>query len=236
MMDLDLFDIADFHAHILPGVDHGSENLSTSLSQLAIAERNSVKRVLATPHFYPNTHTLSTFLELRDGAADELYKARKVSMPEFQVGAEVLICDGLHRFPDIDKLCFSGTKYLMLELPFFDFSESYAVTAGELVDMGYEVILAHADRYPENVIDTMLASGVEHLQINTDSLVGIFRKKNHIFRWIDEGLVCALGSDIHGTCGKAYRDFVKAQKSLGELLYLIKNASDKIWNEIETIK
>ena len=30
----------DFHAHILPGADHGSDGLETSLRQLALAEES----------------------------------------------------------------------------------------------------------------------------------------------------------------------------------------------------
>ncbi|MEE3459824.1 MAG: CpsB/CapC family capsule biosynthesis tyrosine phosphatase, partial [Candidatus Faecousia sp.] len=40
----------DFHAHILPGADHGSDGLETSLRQLALAEEAGVDTIVATPH------------------------------------------------------------------------------------------------------------------------------------------------------------------------------------------
>ena len=232
----EVLDLVDFHSHILPGVDHGSTDIEMSLSQLKLAASYSVKRILATPHFYPNVHTLSSFLELRNNAAKELKKASTPDLPEFRLGAEVLICDGLERFPDLDKLCFENTKYIMLELPFFDFSESYAASAEAIADMGYKIILAHADRYPKDAIEFMLDYGVSGLQINADSLVVPFKKKGHIYKWISEGLVCALGSDIHATPQKAYKNFYKAQNHIKDLILPIKKSSDKIWKEIKAVE
>ena len=228
-------DVVDFHSHILPAVDHGSPNIECSLAQLKLASTYSVRRIMATSHFYPNIHTLSSFLKIRNKAALDLKNAAPLGAPEFKLGAEVLICEGLERFPDLDKLCFQNTKNIMLELPFIDFSEEYAITAGEIADMGYNVILAHADRYSKEIVEIMLDYGVNTLQINTDSLVSVFKKK-HIYKWLELGLVSMLGSDIHGSKKKYYRKFSAAKKHISEFLLPIKKASDKIWEEIETIK
>ena len=42
--------MTDFHAHILPGADHGSDGMETSLTQLALAEAAGVDTIIATPH------------------------------------------------------------------------------------------------------------------------------------------------------------------------------------------
>ena len=227
-------DIVDFHSHILPGVDHGSADLECSLKQLSLAKKHSVSRILATPHFYPNEHITSTFIEARDKAADLLKKSAGPDMPLFKLGAEVLICEGLERFPDLDKLCFQNSKYIMLELPFIDFTEEYAISAGAIADMGYNVILAHADRYNKDVIDVMLDYGVSFLQLNPYALAAPLKRK-HIYKWLEDGLVCALGSDLHGTSHRAYRKLDLAKKRIEEFLPQIKKASDKIWGEIADI-
>ena len=224
-------DIVDFHSHILPGVDHGSDNLKTSIAQLEFAKTHHVKRILATSHFYPNEHTVSSFLEHRNQAALDLKNNAFDGMPDIKLGAEVLICSALERLPGLEKLCFSGTSYIMLELPTYEFSEEYAITAGYIADRGFKVILAHADRYPEYAVEVMLDYGVSSLQINTYSIASLFKKKR-IFNWIERGLVSSIGSDIHGVSHFAYRKFLLAQKRLGGLLLPIKEASDKIWNEI----
>ncbi len=228
-------DIIDFHSHILPGVDHGSEDLTTSLSQLYIAKENCVNRILATSHFYPAQHNVSDFLQMRDKAAAALISSKGADMPEIKLGAEVLICDGLERLPDLHKLCFQGTNYILIELPFFEFTDSMANTIEAILDQGLNVILAHADRYPKSTIEILLDCGVKMLQINVDSLCTFFKKK-HIYKWFEKGFVGMIGSDIHGTDKIAYHKFTTAKKRLKRILPYIKETSDMVWNQIESIK
>ena len=223
-MKTSVYDVVDFHSHILPGVDHGSENLENSIKQLNNAKKFSIKRILATPHFYPSTHTLSSFLDLRDRAVKKLNDARTSDMPVFKIGAEVLICEGLERFPGLDKLFFFGTNHLLLELPFFDFREEYAETVGTLIKNGYNVILAHADRYPKEDIEVMLDYGVSNLQINADSLCSLV-KKRHIKKWFECGLVSMIGSDAHGSGRRAFSFFEKSQHKISDYLEEIKAKS-----------
>ena len=227
--------LIDFHSHILPGADHGSENLETSIAQLRLAKNNSVEKILATPHFYPAQHSVDEFISLRNNAAKKLLSESDSNIPQIKLGAEVLLCDGLDRLPGLENLCFSNTKYIMIELPFLDFSENMAATVEAIADHGFKVILAHADRYPKNSIDFLLDYGVHSLQINALSLCSHFKKK-HIYRWMEKGLVSMLGSDIHRIDKRAYQNFSKAQKRIEPYLSHIKEKSDAIWNEIESIK
>ena len=65
-------EIADFHAHILPCADHGSDSVETSLWQLSSAANHGVTRIIATPHFYPHRHTVEAFSKRRDEAFNAL--------------------------------------------------------------------------------------------------------------------------------------------------------------------
>ena len=224
-------DIADFHTHILPGVDHGSRSLDVSLEQLRLASKFGVNRIVATSHFYPHAHRLESFLELRAKAAGELIGAKQADMPEIKLGAEVLLCEGLENLPNIKSLCFSGTNYLLLELPFLDFKDEYCYTIEELLNLGIDVILAHADRYPAENINALIDIGVNKLQLNASALATLMRKK-HLYNWIDSGYVVALGSDIHGNDIAAYKKFVAAKQKLSGRLSAIKESSDKIWSDI----
>ena len=58
----------DFHSHILPKVDHGSNSLETSIKQLELAKKYGVTDVVATSHFYPQSNCDSAFLDRRDAA------------------------------------------------------------------------------------------------------------------------------------------------------------------------
>ena len=229
------YDIVDFHSHILPGADHGSDDLKTSLIQIELAQKKGINRILATPHFYPNQHNVLDFLKLRDECASELKSAIPSDLTEVKLGAEVLICDGLEKLPNLDKLCFPGTNYIMIELPFFDFSENMAITIEAITEQGLNVILAHADRYPKNTIEFLLDYGVKTLQINADSLAGIFKKK-HIYKWLEKGFVGMIGSDMHGTDKSTYHKFSVARKRIARFLPYIKESSDYLWSQIESIK
>ena len=230
-------DIIDFHAHVLPGADHGSDSLATSIAQLTLASRAGVKRIIATPHFYPHRHTLDTFLERRETSYKKLCNAGAMEIAEVRVGAEVLVCENIEALEGIEKLCIQGTRTLLLELPFLSFSESYCNTVDTLVSRGFDIVLAHADRYSKEDIDALINVGAK-IQLNADSISGFFKRK-HLYNWAEKGYVVALGSDIHNADASAYKKFVKAKNKFSPYIDDIKKASDAIWNkasEANTIK
>lgn len=231
-MDAKSFDLVDFHAHILPGADHGSDSVKTSIAQLKLASDYGVKRIIATPHFYPHRHTLERFLKRRQNSMDALSQEYDSSFPVVKLGAEVLLCEGLDNFDGLEQLCIAGTKTILIELPFADFRTEYCYTVENIIDLGYDVVLAHVDRYPQNNIEQLRSVGVNKFQINATSLTTLFKKK-HLFNWIDKGFVAALGSDIHGTDAKAYKCFNKAVSLLGDSANSVKEKSDLIWNSIK---
>ena len=69
MIDLSL----DYHAHILPGCDHGSSSVDMSLKQMDMAKEAGIQTICATPHFYPHKESVSSFIERRRQTADNLW-------------------------------------------------------------------------------------------------------------------------------------------------------------------
>ena len=207
--------VIDFHTHILPKADHGSDCVETSAIQLSYAKAAQIDGIIATSHFYPHRHEALAFVKRRNDAYERLAESGLIpSGLTIKLGAEVLLCAGLERLPNLDKLCFEGTKILLIELPFSDFIPEYEDSVKALCDMGYEVILAHADRYPSDNIETLLFPGVK-IQLNAEGLCGFMRKKK-LYEWIDKDIVVGIGSDIHMTDKKAYKQYLKARKKLGE--------------------
>ena len=221
--------VVDFHTHILPCADHGSDSLSTSLAQLRLAKSASVDRIVATSHFYPHRHNIPDYLERRNNAYKLLKSGVDDNTPTVRLGTEVLMCNGIERLDNIDKLCLFGTKTLLLELPFTDFQPDYYKSAYKLCSDGYRVVLAHADRYSPDNVKKMTDAGAL-IQLNADSLSRLFVPK-HLFSWLDKGLVVALGSDIHMVDKNAYKRFSKAKARLNDYLGYIAEQSDKIWAE-----
>ena len=215
----------DFHAHILPGCDHGSDGLQTSLQQLELAEQAGITTVIATPHFYPQKESLSEFLARRDATYGEL-KAAYQGGVEIRLGAEVNLCGGLDHMHGIEQTCIRGTNLILLEMPITYWSQSMEETLIRFQDDSDLVpVLAHVDRYDPTLIEHLLDYGLL-AQLNAESLAHHFVKKQRI-AWVDSGSVVALGSDIHGV-RTGYADFLHAIKTL-------KGRADTIFSRTERL-
>lgn len=206
----------DYHAHILPGCDHGSDSMETSLRQVAMAKAAGIKTICATPHFYPHKETVGAFLRRRQEKYELLNSRLTDDDPCVLPGAEVLICDGMERLDGLGSLCRQGTDELMLEMPFYNWSETIWDTVFKLHEReDISIVIAHADRYPADSIEQLIREGIP-LQLNVDCLQKPLRRKKYLL-WIENGYVKYLGSDIHGT-ETGYRDWDKCRKMLNKKL------------------
>lgn len=211
-MKLDLS--LDYHAHILPGCDHGSDGLATSLKQVEMAASAGVKTICATPHFYPHKESVESFLRRREKTAGLLLHELPENAPLIQLGAEVLICDGMERLDGLNRLCREGTNELLLEMPFYAWPESIWDTLYLLCDLAdIQIVLAHAERYPAENIEKLICESVP-LQLNAECLTKPLKRKRYL-EWIENGYVKYLGSDIH-MLGDRYEDWTKCRRLLGK--------------------
>lgn len=203
----------DYHAHILPRCDHGSDGMETSLRQLKMAMEAGIKTICATPHFYPHKESVDEFLHRRARTAELLMNDLPADAPQIQLGAEVLICDGMEWMGDgLSRLCRQGTNELLLEMPFYSWTESLWNTLFHLCERrDIQIVLAHADRYPKENIERLICEGVP-LQLNAACLAKPLRRSRYL-NWIENGYVKYLGSDIHMN-GKEYQDWDKCRKLL----------------------
>ncbi len=202
----------DFHAHILPEMDHGCEDLQQALAQLALAKEAGVEIVVATPHFYPQNETVASFLRRRKIAMSRLAKARGGGV-QLHAGAEVLLCPRMEKMEGVECLCIEGTHTLLVEMPLavrFDLVLTH--TAAALKQKGLQVVLAHAERYRRSETEKLLKAGIP-VQIDADYYRSI-RKKQDVGFYLRQDAVVALGSDIHGL-GRHYQQYAVAVRKLG---------------------
>ena len=201
----------DFHTHIMPALDHGSDSLKTSLAQIELIKRSGTDIVVSTSHFYPHRHSVSAFLEKRALAAAELAAAIGDGAPRIALGAEVLLCDNIDKMPGIESLCIEGTRCILLELPFAGWRHEHFTAIEAIRDrLGLVPILAHIDRYPKENIERVFSRGLK-FQMNAPAFLSLFGSKKY-FEYAERDEAVALGSDIHGTNG--YNEFDKACKKL----------------------
>lgn len=208
MIDLTL----DYHSHILPGCDHGSDCIATSLKQIAMAKEAGIRTICATPHFYPHQESTESFLARRQKCRDLLIGSMNNDYPRIELGAEVLICEGMERMKELESLCREGTNELLLEMPFYKWQEAIWDTLFRLSEIDdIQIIIAHADRYPVENINRLIESGIP-LQLNIDCLLNLLRRKRYL-TWIKSGYVQYVGSDIH-MLGSEYSDWQTCAKLL----------------------
>ncbi len=174
---------------------------------------------VATPHFYPHIHGINEYVARVDEAMSKLCRelgGERLGI-SVAVGTEVLACETIDRMPELDKLCIRGTRCLLLEMPACgDWGRLQIEAVKNLVDEGYDVVLAHIDRYMkryENEIDSLIAMGAL-AQVNADSLASLASRKK-MMAYIDGGYICALGSDLHGSEKASYKDFTKLERRVG---------------------
>ena len=196
----------DFHAHILPRCDHGSDGWKTSRRQLKLARGAGVEMVCATSHFYGHHHSVEHFLKKRHRSYEELMAHAPPGSPRVILGAEVLAFEGIERLPDLEALRLEGTDLLLLEMPFQHWSEGLLDSVEALTeDRRFRIVLAHVDRYDRREVEKLLRMDRVQGQVNVDSMKRLFGTR-YLREWAREGRIVALGSDIHGT-DVGYRDW-----------------------------
>jgi len=200
----------DFHAHILPGADHGSKNIETSLKQVSLAKRAGISTIVATPHFYMNSDSVEKFVERRDKAYNELTSALKESNIEMNIikASEVTLEVDLFKIKDFAPLCIDNTNYMLLEMPMdLNWTPWHYSAVDELVAIGIEPIIAHINRYPTFYLNKLLEKDVL-FQVNVEALRH-FSSRLKVFKKFNSGHVNLIGSDVHSFSMDMYSDFKK---------------------------
>lgn len=221
----------DLHAHILPHMDHGCGSTATAVAQLALMQETGVSVAAATSHFYPQSILAGDFLEMRDESMARLLATiADAPRPRILPGAEVLICPGLENMDGLRRLCYAGTNLLLLEMPFTNRTWDRALyhTIHEIQRQGIRPILAHVDRYPPHLIEGLFRDMGLWGQVNAESLTHLIKPK-HILRWMDEGHIVALGSDLHGKDPKGIMPYRKVLTAMPERIERIMETTERLF-------
>ena len=210
----------DFHTHILPGVDDGSQSVDESLQMLERMQKQGIETVVATPHFYANDESVDDFLARRDAALGAL-RERSPSGPDILLGAEVRYYEGISRMPDLKKLRIQNSRLLLIEMPFRPWTEN---AVREVIDIACQgritPVIAHVERYlflqKKGVATRLLESGVL-FQANSSFLMG-WRQRRRAMGMIQKGQIHFIGSDCHNLTDRppnAAEAFSLIEKRLG---------------------
>lgn len=205
----------DMHCHILPGVDDGARDLRESLAMLEAAKAAGVTSIVCTPHCRDPYFDFDAMWE-----AFRLLKAHTGGFPMrmgFEVNHAKLMELGLDWAP---RLAFDGTNEFLLELSTHakehHFRE-YEGTIYQLQAMGYEVIIAHPERYEAVQRDVEVARSLVRmgckLQASADFVAGgrLGAEKKPAKRLFEENLYTYIASDAHKVEHYAYLASARAK-------------------------
>lgn len=196
----------DFHAHWLPGVDDGCQNLEDSIQILSEFKRLGYKKVYTSPHIMGEKYT-NTKSDLMN-RFNEFRKLDSIQAIGLELGliAEYLLDEKFEDKLKTNDFLTIGDNYILVETSMnyeFPFVRDYIF---ELLKLGYKPILAHPERYryiynEKNYIDKyeeMQSWGLE-FQLNLFSLVGLFGDVTQKVaeKLIDNELYSYVCSDIH---------------------------------------
>ena len=235
--------MTDFHTHLLPGIDDGSDSVATSLAMLDFWQTQGIRRICCTPHFYAGSNTPECFLRQRQKAFYQLRKAyderdrqgaaadewdrvhwqtaeekdgRRSDRPQLLLGAEVHYFDGISSSADLPDLCLDGTKLLLLEMPFRKWTDRMIDEVIQISARGLQPVAAHIERYLDFNSARMIRCFMEETGVLIQCNAGFFlnrKTSRKALHMLKKGQIHFLGSDAHNTDSR--------QPNLGPALELI---------------
>ncbi len=192
----------DFHTHILPNIDDGSQSLEESLAILSELEKQGVNTVILTPHYYGRKKSVKQFLEKRDRKYNQLTEAYTGNIKLIK-GCECNLSTCANGdFTDFIPLAIEGTKYILIEMAFTSkWEKSLSDRLFKLMNTtNLTPVIAHVELYPAVKANPELAHRLIEmgclLQMNCLSILNC-NKKDLSWALLTHNQIHCLGSDTH---------------------------------------
>lgn len=231
----------DFHSHILPQFDDGSESMEMTLKMLNLSRRAGVDKIISTSHCYPaSSQDIDEFVKKRDSIIDDIKSitaSSDVGYPEIIKGCEMNLYTDISEYDNIKKACIEGTNYLLLEMPWGTWSDWMIECIYRLTIKGIRPVMAHIERFLDH--DTELLEQIFELDVLYQVNGEIFldkRCRRIVDMLIKRGLIHVIGSDMHNMESRR-QNLHEARRTIEERYgkecfdYLMSNAERIINNQ-----
>lgn len=194
----------DLHCHILPGIDDGAVDISTSLAMAKASVENGVTTLACTPHILPGLYNNTGPLirraieQLQQTLDSEGLPLRLVTGADNHITPDFLAGLRAGRL-----LSLADSRYVLVEPPHHVAPLRMEDFFFDLITGGYAPVLTHPERLTwikshYAIIERLARSGV-WMQITAGSLTGAFGRGPRYWaeRMLDEGIVHILATDAH---------------------------------------
>lgn len=206
----------DIHTHIIPCVDDGSPNLETSINMIKHEISIGVDTIICTPHHILHRYeaTVEVIKERFNFLKEEV---ERLNLPiKLYLGQEICYShreDIIAMLKAGQLLTLNNTNRVLLEFSFTREPEDVLDVIYNFSVNGYEVIIAHVERYEWMTYDKVVALKNEGalIQVNSNSYLGMttWKEKRFVKKLLKNGLVDYVASDTHSfrpsTLDKSYK-------------------------------
>ena len=194
--------LTDFHSHVLPGIDDGSDSVETSLAMLQAAADQSVETMMATPHFYAHNDTPEHFLKNRAEAEETLRAAMEgKNLPRLIMGAEVYYFPGICDAAALQQLTLGNSCFVLVEMPMSKWTEDMYGDLEQIeLKQGLIPVIAHIDRYLTFFNRRSVLRRLSKMQVLVQANSWFFRNpktRRYALKLLKKGKIHLLGSDCH---------------------------------------
>lgn len=214
----------DFHSHIIPRIDDGSESEEETEHLLLEAKKAGFNKIISTSHYYVGRYETDeeTRKELLK-KINQIIKFEEIDL-EIYLGSEIYIVpDIIDLLSDLKASTLNMTRYILIELPFIDEVYNLKDILYNLMGKKYKIIIAHPERYKivqknPDILAELIELGVL-FQSNYGSILGFYGKKAQktVKKLLKADMVHFLGTDVHEK-NSIYPKIPKALKKIEKIV------------------
>ena len=194
----------DIHTHIIPYVDDGSPSLEESMKMIHHEIDIGVDTIICTPHHIYGKYEKSVE-EIKEQFNLLVKEVEKEKLPvTLLLGQEICYThreDQIKMLKEGKLLTLNNTNKVLLEFSFTREPEDLLEVIYNFNVNGYQVIVAHVERYEWITYNKVLSLRSEGalVQINSNSYLGLttWKEKRFTRKLVKHNLVDYVASDTH---------------------------------------
>lgn len=194
----------DLHCHLVYATDDGSRDIDSSIRMLKEARDAGFKQICCTPHYLA-----PQYIKTKHENQEKL-EVMKKRLKEENIDIELFLGNEIYITENTSELIQTGkastiadTDFVLVEFPLTFKSYISEQEIDSLIANGYNVILAHPERYSYvqkdiGYLDDYIERGV-YLQGNYESLLGKYgnNAKKTLIKLIKQQKIDLLSTDNH---------------------------------------